>query len=449
MLVDPDLFPFEPPARPSFGALRRSFIEAFPRTTYEQGVTHAKTLLADIFFICDPDLIHDLLIGQADAFGRDVMFLRTFGSVLGNTSLFVAEGEGWRRPRRAATATFRPETLVPLVSMMAAVAGRAVERLRQRPKGLPTEINAEMNRVTLELSVEALLGPAVSLDVHRFANALTDIFDPTAWQMLLALLSAPQWTPYPGGWRHLRARAYLRGEIDRIVRSRCGQTTGQSHLWDLFRAGREAETGRAMTHVELVDNLLTFIGAGLEPVGVALSWSLWLLAKDQHAQQRIVDEVLAVVGDENIHAAHVKQLVFTQAVIQEALRLYPPAAAVFRQARKETTLGPCRLNAGAHVIIPIFALHRNLRLWENPNAFDPDRFHPDRAKSRLPYAYLPFGAGPRACIGAVYAMTAATAVLATLVRALSFRSVPGHKVKPIARLSLRPNGGIPLFVAPR
>jgi cytochrome P450 len=448
MLIDPDLVPFEPPARPSFRALRRSFIEAFPKTTYEQGVTHSKTRLAEIFFICDPDLIQQLLFGKADAFGRDVMFLRTFGSVLGNTSLFVAEGELWRGPRRAATATFRAETLVPLVSAMAAAAERAVERLRRRPKGSPIEINDEMNRVTLELNVEALLGPAVELDVDRFANALVDIFEPTAWKMLLALLSAPQWTPYPGGWRHLRARAYLRGEIDRILRERTRETAAQPYLWDLFRAGREAETGRAMTHVELVDNLLTFVGAGLEPIGVALSWSLWLLAKDQHAQQRIREEVRAVVGDENIHDAHVKQLAFTQAVIQEALRLYPPAAAVFRQARKETTLGTCRLEAGAHVIIPIFALHRNVRLWENPNAFDPDRFHPDRARSRLPYAYLPFGAGVRACIGSLYATTAATVVLATLVRAFSFRPVPGHKVKPVARVSLRPDGGVPLFIEP-
>jgi cytochrome P450 len=449
MLVDPDLIPFEPPARPSFTALRRSLIEAFPRSSYEQGLTRVKTPLAEIFFVCDPDLIHELLIRQADAFRRDVMFVRTFRSLLGKTSLFVAEGEDWRRPRRAANATFRPETLLSLVSMIAAMAQREVARLRERPKGSPIEISAEMSRVTLEISVKALLGGEVSLDVHRFASALTDILNPTAWQMILALLSAPLWAPYPGSWRHARARAYLRGEIGRIVQERCAGTTGQLHLWDRFRAEREAETHRAMTHTELVDSLLSFIGAGLEAIGVALTWSLWLLAKDQEAQQRVYEEVRAVAGDESIEAAHMERLAFTKCVIQEALRLYPPAAAIFRQATRTTMLGSCRLKAGAHAIIPLFALHRNARLWENPNAFHPDRFYPDRANSHLLHAYMPFGAGPRTCIGALYAMIEATAVLATLVRAFKFRPVPGHKAKPVARVSLRPNGGIPLFVEPR
>ena len=198
-----------------------------------------------------------------------------------------------------------------------------------------------------------------------------------------------------------------------------------------------------------MNDLLTFIIAGHETTAVALSRTLWLLAKDRASQQRTFEEAKAVAGDGPITAALVEALSYSRQVIQEAMRLFPPASGIGRQARAAMELGGISIAAGARVHIPVFALHRNARLWDNPNAFDPERFTGDRVKARSRYAFLPFGGGPRICIGAGFATIEAAVILATLVRSFRFAPLAGHKPKPVARVTLRPEGGMPLLVATR
>ena len=166
-------------------------------------------------------------------------------------------------------------------------------------------------------------------------------------------------------------------------------------------------------------------------------------------QGRVLDEAQAVCGEGAIEAAQVERLAFTRQVLQEAMRLFPPAAAVVRQAVTETTLAGYRITTSTHINVPTYALHRHRLHWEQPDAFDADRFAPDRVKARSRYVYLPFGAGPRVCIGANFAMIESAVILATLVRAFRFRPVPGHTPKPVARVTIRPRGGMPLFIDPR
>jgi cytochrome P450 len=199
----------------------------------------------------------------------------------------------------------------------------------------------------------------------------------------------------------------------------------------------------------VVNDLLTFIIAGHETTAVALSRTLWLLAKDRASQQRTFEEAKAVAGDGPITAALVEALSYSRQVIQEAMRLFPPAPGIGRQARVATELGGMPVAAGTRVHIPVFALHRNTRLWDNPNAFDPDRFTAEQVKARSRYAYLPFGGGPRICIGAGFATIEAAVILASLVRRFRFAPLPGHKPKPVARVTLRPAGGMPLLISAR
>jgi cytochrome P450 len=206
-----------------------------------------------------------------------------------------------------------------------------------------------------------------------------------------------------------------------------------------------------MTDDEVMKNLITFITAGHETTSVALTWTLWLMAKDQDTQQRFADEVAAVAGTgksaQSIEPQQIDNLSVCRQVIQEAMRLFPPAPALSRFAKTALTLGGIDIAAGARVHIPIYALHRNTRQWANPNAFDPDRFAPELAKTYSRYAFLPFGGELRICIGASFAMIEATAILATLIRAFRFQPVPGHKPQPVARVTLWPKGGMPLLVA--
>jgi cytochrome P450 len=261
-----------------------------------------------------------------------------------------------------------------------------------------------MTRTTFEIIVEAMLGGSVSLDAERYSRALMENFDTIPWHIIYDMFSIPNWMPYPHRRRAMRSLDFLHRDIRRIVESKRSIRSSQPDLLSLLLAARDQETGRSMSDDEIVANLLTFIIAGHETTAVALTWTLWLLAKDQATQQRVFEEVRAVAGDQMIDATHVEGLSFCRQVIQEAMRLFPPAPGIARMSKDAMEIGGIEVPARTRIHIPVFALHRNVGLWDNPNAFDPDRFAADRVKTRPRYAFLPFGAGPRVCIGAGFAM---------------------------------------------
>lgn len=453
MLTDPDLVPFEPPAKPmglaGLVTLWRNYVETFPRAAYEQGLTRVQSSLSDALLVCEPDLIREILVERADAFRRDDATRRAFAPTIGETSLFLSEGADWRWQRRAVAPIFRHDTLTSFVPIFAEMAGRQVERWRTAPHGVPVDAAAAVTRTTFEIIVEAILGGSANLDSERYGRALTDTFETIPWHVIYDFFSMPSWLPFPGRRRANRARDFLHRDIARLVAARRGKASSRPDLLDLLLAAQDPETGRRMTDAEVVNNLLTFITAGHETTAVALTWTLWLLAKDQMAQQRVYDEVIAVAGNEPLGAAHIEGLSFGRQVIQEAMRLFPPAAGIGREPKAPMELGGMPITPRTRINIPIFALHRNTRLWKHPNAFDPDRFAPAQVKARSRYAFLPFGGGQRVCIGASFAMIEAAVILATLVRAIRFMPVVGHKPKPVARVTLRPDRGMPLLILAR
>jgi cytochrome P450 len=201
-----------------------------------------------------------------------------------------------------------------------------------------------------------------------------------------------------------------------------------------------------MSDSELTGNLYSFLIAGHETSAVALGWSLWLLAKDQASQDRLREEVAQIASAREIGPEEVEKLTFTRQVIQEAMRLFPPAAAIVRQPREDTTLGPYKVSKREPIYVAIWCLHRHEKLWEEPNAFDPGRFAPEKVKARHRYAYLPFGAGSRICIGMGFAMLEMTAILATLVRDFRFKTAPRHRMELDISFTTRPKGGLPLLI---
>jgi len=453
VFTDPDFVPFQPPDKPlglrGLPVLWRNYIESYPRAAYEQPVTRFRRGGSDTIIVCDPKLIGEILVDKADAFGRDITTRRAFAPAIGETSLFLAEGADWRWQRRAVAPIFRHDVLLSFVPIFSAMAERQIARWRGEQSQGPVDAAAAMTRTTFDIIVEAILGGSASLDGQRYSDALATTFDTIPWHIVYTQFSLPRWMPYPGRRPAKRAVAFLRQDVGRIVGARRAAPSRQSDLLDLLLTARDSETGQAMTDDEVIANLLTFIIAGHETTAVALTWTLWLLAKDQASQERVAAEAMQVAGTGDITADQVAALTFCRQAIEEAMRLFPPAVSLGRLAKAQMELGDMTIGAGARVFIPIFALHRHVRLWDNPNAFDPGRFAPERSKARPRYAYLPFGGGPRICIGAGFAMTEATVILASLVRAFRFRTVPGHKPKPVARLTLRPQGGLPLIAEPR
>ncbi|MFZ0054274.1 MAG: cytochrome P450 [Pseudolabrys sp.] len=448
-----DLVPFEPPARPlgllSLRTLMRNYIETVPRSAYDQNVTHFCTRMSDVLIVSDPDIIQELLVDEAEAFGRDPTTRRSFAPIIGNTALFLAEGADWRWQRRAVAPIFRHEMLLSFVPVFAAMAQRQVERWRKADRTVPTDAAAAMTRTTFEIIVEAMLGGSANLDADRYSRALTDNFGTIPWHIIYVMFSIPEWMPYPHRRRAMRSRDFLHRDIRRIVAARHFSRSSKPDLLNLMRAAHDPETGRTMSDDEIVANLLTFITAGHETTAVALTWALWLLAKDQVTQQRVFDEVKSVAADQPIDAASVEGLAFCRQVIQEAMRLFPPAPGIARISKAAVKIGNMQFSASTRIHIPVFALHRNAGLWDNPDAFDPDRFAPELVKARRRFAFLPFGGGPRVCIGGGFAMLEAAAILATIIRAFRLDPVAGHKPKPVARVTLRPAGGMPLLITER
>jgi cytochrome P450 len=209
---------------------------------------------------------------------------------------------------------------------------------------------------------------------------------------------------------------------------------------------RDPETGAPMNDEQLIDNLLTFYLAGHETTAKALTWTLYLLARTPAWTSLLKEEIAQVTGGAPITAEHVDKLTLTQQVIKESMRLFPPVPVMSRQAVADATLGAQTIRAGTSIVIPIYAIHRHRARWQDPDLFDPARFAPDKEGRISRYQYMPFGAGPRICIGMAFAMIEATAMLATMLQAARFQPVEGHQPIPVARVTLVPKGGMPLKV---
>src|SRR5262249_41866611 len=216
-----------------------------------------------------------------------------------------------------------------------------------------------------------------------------------------------------------------------------------------LREAKDAETGRSLSEAEVKSNIITFIAAGHETTANALAWSLYLLSQSPEWSERVAAEARRELGAGRMREDAADRLIETRAVIEEAIRLYPPLAAISREAIAADELAGETVAAGTTVVIAPYVLHRHRQLWDDPDVFDPTRFLPGAREAIDRYGYLPFGAGPRICIGATFALQEAALVLATVMRRFELRLAPGFAVWPLQRVTLRPRGGLPMRVTPR
>ena len=423
----------------------RNPIEIWPRAAFDAPVLRLGGRPREFVLVIDPEMIRQMLVDEADAFLKSRSIQRSLGPALGQ-ALLTADGPHWRWQRRATSPIFRHERIVGFVPAMVA----AAERRRDAWLAAPGEVDVarDMMRTTFEIIAATMLSGDSALDADRIERDITTYIDNTGWPLALSLVSAPAWMPYPGRRAAMRSRDYLRSEITRLVAERRAGARRED-LVSLLIEARDPEGGRAMTDDEVTDNLITFISAGHETTALALTFAFYLLSLHPAIEDRVLAEIDAVVGRGSLEAAHIDELAYTRQVIQEAMRLYPPASILVRDTAREVTIGDQRLAKGTAVSVPIYALHRHRRLWDDPDRFDPDRFAPDAVKARHRYAYLPFGAGPRICIGLSFAMMEAVAILAILLRDVRLTLRPGHVPHLVMKVTLRPEGGMPMRVAAR
>ncbi len=428
----------------SLQAGRRDVLELIPEIA-----THAPILSGRTgkrwHMVMDPDALRRILRDKVEDYPKSDVTKLILGPAIGN-SLFVAEGEAWLWQRRTAAPVFSHRNVAALAPVMSAAADRSSARIAAAV-GRGVDVFAEMVTATFEVISDVTFSDGAGFDRDAVHRAIESYIGQTAKVSLLDIIGAPPWVPRPSRMFAGAAMRDMKRVADATITQR--RSTGPKpvpDLLDLLLAGEDPASHRKMTTAELRDNLLTFIVAGHETTALTLSWALYLCAFDPDIQAQARAEAQAALGDRAATVADLAALPLTRRIVDEALRLYPPAAFLSRTARAADTLLGREVRAGDTVVLPIYALHRHHALWRDPDAFDPSRFADPKAIDR--FAYLPFGDGPRICIGASFALQEAVIILATLLARFRFSRIPGKDPKPVMILTLRPEGGVWLRVDP-
>ena len=423
---------------------RRNVLSIIPEIATRQPMVSGKTGKR-WHMVMDPVAIREILLDRLEDYPKSIVTKNLLKPAIGE-SLFIAEGAHWRWQRRAAAPVFSHRNVLNLSPIMTAAAERAAGRVAAAG---PRAVNMldEMVTTTFDVIGDVTFSGGDTFDRDSVHKAIDDYIAEAGKISLFDVLGFPDWVPRPGRLMSGAALKEMKAMADSAIEARRKRgNDGVPDLLDLLLEGVDPKTKRTMTTSELRDNLLTFIVAGHETTALTLAWSMYLVAFDQDVQDRARAEAQAVLGGRACTGEDVENLPYIRMIIDEALRLYPAAGIISRTAQKKDTLGGREILPGDTVMIPIYALGRNRLLWDEPDSFRPDRFADRKAIDR--YAYLPFGDGPRICIGASFALQEAVIILSTLLSRFRFKAVPGKVPEPVMILTLRPQGGVWLTAEP-
>jgi cytochrome P450 len=396
------------------------------------------------YLITNPDDVRHVLQDNARNYHKSPLYdkLRMF---LGN-GLLTSEDDFWLRQRRIAQPAFHRQRMTALASVMAGAARDAAARWQPfASTGQPVDVDEEMMRLTRTVVVRALLGA----DLGPFTSTIDQ-----AWTTINEHIGESFWSlgfdtlPTPKYRRFKAARAVLRGAVDHVIAERRRNPHGDDVGGELLSMlmARDEETGETMTDEQLRVEVTTFLLAGQETTSLALTWTWYLLSQHPQARQRLEDELDGVLKGRPPEYSDLVNLPYLRMVVDESLRLYPPAWGFSRQALAEDRLGGFRLPRGWLAFVIPYVLHRLPAFWPNPDQFDPERFLPERSADRPKFAYIPFGAGPRQCIGNQFALIETQLSVATFAQSYRLHLPPGHRADPWPLITLRPRFGMPMLI---
>lgn len=425
-------------------ALIRNPLEALPPAVFTEPLVFSKVAGRVSIYISDPTLIHEALVKNADVLGKGDQVRRALGPALGS-GLLTADGAHWKWQRQSVASAFRPSSLTALQPAMLDAARQTLDRLLGH-QGETVDVGHEMMKTTFDIIVETMMSGGHGIDVERVERSITDYLRPSGWTFALGVVGAPDWTPYPGRQRAMRAVEFLRSSLMSVLEERRRDPSDRQDLVSMLISATDPETGRMMTDVEIIDNLMTFITAGHETTALGLAWTFDLLARNPECEARLLAEIEEVTRGGEVRPEHIGEFNYTRQVFSEAMRLYPPAPIITRTALKDFKLGDYLVPEGTVMFVPIYAVHHHAAIWNEPEKFDPDRFLTDATKARHRYAYMPFGAGPRVCIGNAFAVMEAVAVLAVILQKMRLRT-DGITPEPLMKVTLRPKTSLKMKVA--
>ena len=438
--------------------LARNPIETWSKAHYQQPVLSGPSLIGHVVVVNEPAAIRRVFIDNCANYEKDPLQLRVLrtGSKAGaGDGLLVAGGESWKRTRRTLAPLFTPRRVAAFAPLMQMKAQARIEAWMRRRPGSIIEIDREMGRVAYDVLSATLFSDALADGSAGFTRAdfereMSQLLDSIGRIDPLDVLGAPDWMPRLHRRAARNSRDWFEGAVTRLVATRSAQMQAYpartpDDLLTALLAASDPETGAGLSEGDVAANLFTFIAAGHETTARALAWTLHLLARAPYWQERARAEALAASDDPSQWADNLPVI---RAVLDESMRLFPPVPHMSRMALEADQLAGTSVPAGAIVIVAPWLLHRHELLWDKPSAFMPERFLPGARESIERFAYLPFGAGPRVCIGATFAMQEAMIVLTSVLRSVRLAPAHAHEPRPLLRITLRPDERIPLIVHP-
>jgi cytochrome P450 len=446
MPVSKAYYPPKPKLLWSLAALLRviwrgdgNLLELLPAAAYRfevgsLGVSRRSTVLFN-----RPDLVREILRDSEGIFPKSDLMVNALEPLIGK-SIFVTDGERWRRQRAMVDPAFSLMRISHAFAAMCAAVDDVEQRLDDAAAaGERLSLDLLMSQLTADIICRTVFSASLDSRVaHEVFEDFT-VFERSVAQVdIRRLITDPAWTEVPQPPEVLAACERIRAHLGTLVDSHLAPGADYNDIASAVIAARDSESGEPFSREELIDQLGVFFLAGHETTASVLTWVFYILAMQPQTLARIRDEVERVVGDGPLGFEQVRQLPFVRAVFRETLRLYPPITFLPRVALRRAQIGPRRLRRGALVMIAPWTLHRHRRYWEDPDAFRPERFLPQNEDRLTPGTYIPFGAGPHTCVGAGFALAESVLIIARLARRYEIQVEHPQRVRPAARLTTRP-----------
>lgn len=426
-----------------FQAFRRNQLDAIMRLTTKLGrVAHVKIFGANLHLISEPDVIRELLLKHAQQLHREPITSQIFGRIIGQ-GVFVAEGEAWQRQRKLIQPVFHA---AHIHDFAATFAEYAQEMCASWAVGTVRQLDQEMMALALRIICKTMFGTDIADQTTRIGELMQVVMTEAEAQLRFGF-PLPDWLPTPGLRRQKRAVSALKAILLEFIHDhqrQIEQGNDPADLLAMLLTARD-EAGQPLSKEQILDECLTIFVAGHETTAVALTWAWVLLLQHPTILEKLTREVDAAVGKAPVTYDALNQMPYLSQVTKEVLRYYPPAPGFGRTPLEPFTIYGHTFKRGDTIIVSSYTMHHQSELYPEPETFCPERFAAD-AEQPARYAYIPFGAGPRTCIGNAFATLEMQVVLATMVQSLRLSLAPEQEIVPETLVTLRPKGGVRMRV---
>ena len=407
-------------------------------------VVAVRFLLWPTFMIFHPQDIKHVLQENYRNYSKDTYLMQFIKPVLGQ-GLLTNDGQSWLHQRRLMQPAFHRQHLATFGTMMTTATLAMLERWQHATgQDQPLDMAQEMTRLTMRIVGQALFSIDLGDETQHIGQTFMTLMKLYADYLYNPI--PPLGIPSPRNRRIQQTIRALDEVVYGIITAHRREYADQVDLLSLLLSARDAETGEEMSDRQVRDEVMTLLLAGHETTANALSWAWYLLSQHPEVEARLHTELEQVLGGQVPTVEHLPRLPYTRMVLEETMRLYPPAIGFNRKALADDEVGGYTVPARTLIWLSPYATHRHPDFWENPEVFDPERFSPERSTGRQHFAYFPFGGGPRLCIGSNFAMMEAQLILATVAQRYRLRLMPGHHVEPEVLLTMRPRNGLPMLL---